>query len=79
MNSNLSTTLTIARLTFREAARRKILLAALVLGVPARVIRRVDDQLTERIRRTWEHYVAEARRHRSGAVPRHPPSRMDGL
>jgi carbonic anhydrase/acetyltransferase-like protein (isoleucine patch superfamily) len=52
---------------------------SLVLGVPARVIRKVDAALALRIRRTWEHYVAEARRHRAGAVPRHPPSRPDGL
>jgi carbonic anhydrase/acetyltransferase-like protein (isoleucine patch superfamily) len=52
---------------------------SLVLGVPARVIRKVDEALTLRIRRTWEHYVAEARRHRAGAVPRHPPSRPHGL
>jgi carbonic anhydrase/acetyltransferase-like protein (isoleucine patch superfamily) len=52
---------------------------SLVLGVPARVVRQVDETLRLRIRRTWEHYVAEARRHRSGAVPRHPPSRADGL
>jgi len=34
----MSTILTIARLTFREAARRKILLAALVLGVLFQVV-----------------------------------------
>jgi carbonic anhydrase/acetyltransferase-like protein (isoleucine patch superfamily) len=52
---------------------------SLVLGVPARVIRKVNETLKDRIRRTWEHYVAEARRHRSGAVPRHPPSPPNGL
>src|SRR5436309_2867611 len=40
---------------------------SLVVGVPARVTRPVDDALRERIRGTWEHYVAEARRHRAGA------------
>jgi len=29
----------------------------------------VDDALRHRIRDTWEHYVAEAQRHRAGAFP----------
>jgi carbonic anhydrase/acetyltransferase-like protein (isoleucine patch superfamily) len=52
---------------------------SLVLGVPARVVRAVDDALAARIRHTWEHYVAEARRHRAGAVQRHAPSPGDGF
>jgi carbonic anhydrase/acetyltransferase-like protein (isoleucine patch superfamily) len=52
---------------------------SLVIGVPARVVRQVDGTLASRIRHTWEHYVGEARRHRAGGVPRHPPSRPDGL
>ncbi|KPK07135.1 MAG: hypothetical protein AMS20_03400 [Gemmatimonas sp. SG8_28] len=44
---------------------------SLVLGVPGRVVRPVDDTLQARIRETWEHYVAQARRHRAGAVQRH--------
>ncbi len=40
---------------------------SLVLGVPARVVRPVDEALRQRIRVTWEHYVVQARRHRSGA------------
>jgi len=52
---------------------------SLVLGVPARVARPVDEALAARVRRTWEHYVAEARRHRAGAVPRHPPTITEGL
>ncbi|MDH3495268.1 MAG: gamma carbonic anhydrase family protein [Gemmatimonadota bacterium] len=44
---------------------------SLVLGVPGRVVRSVDDVLRSRLRSTWEHYVREARRHRAGAVPRH--------
>jgi len=39
------------------------------VGVPARVTRAVDEGLRARIRGTWEHYVAEAARHRSGAFP----------
>ena len=42
---------------------------SLVVGVPARVTRAVDDALRQRIRQTWEHYVAEAERHRAGAFP----------
>jgi carbonic anhydrase/acetyltransferase-like protein (isoleucine patch superfamily) len=44
---------------------------SLVLGVPARVVRPVDDALRERIRATWEHYVEQARRHRAGEYDRH--------
>jgi hypothetical protein len=39
------------------------------MGVPARVMRAVDDGLRARIRGTWEHYVTEAARHRAGVFP----------
>ena len=42
---------------------------SLVMGVPARVVRPVDARLKQRIRETWEHYVAEAQRHRAGTYP----------
>lgn len=42
---------------------------SLVMGVPARVVRPVDAALRQRIRDTWEHYVAEAARHRAGTYP----------
>jgi len=42
---------------------------SLVVGVPARVTRAVDDALRARIRQTWEHYLAEAERHRTGTFP----------
>ncbi len=42
---------------------------SLVMGVPARVVRHVDAGLRARIRGTWEHYVEQAARHRSGAFP----------
>ena len=42
---------------------------SLVVGVPARVTRPVDDTLRRRIRETWEHYLGEAERHRAGAFP----------
>ena len=44
---------------------------SVVLGVPARVVRPVDETLRQRIRVTWEHYVVQARRHRSGAYVAH--------
>ena len=47
---------------------------SLVVGVPARVTRAVDDALRERIRLTWEHYLAEAERHRAGEYPPARPS-----
>ena len=47
---------------------------SLVVGVPARVTRPVDDALRERIRHTWQHYVEEAERHRNGAFPPARPS-----
>jgi carbonic anhydrase/acetyltransferase-like protein (isoleucine patch superfamily) len=39
------------------------------MGVPARVVRAVDDELRARMRETWQHYVEEAARHRAGAFP----------
>ena len=42
---------------------------SLVVGVPGRVVRPVDATLQQRIRGTWEHYVAEAERHRGGNFP----------
>jgi carbonic anhydrase/acetyltransferase-like protein (isoleucine patch superfamily) len=47
---------------------------SLVMGVPARVARHVDDGLRARIRGTWEHYVVEAERHRRGMFPAERPS-----
>jgi len=47
---------------------------SLVMGMPARVVRHVDDGLRARIRGTWEHYVVEAERHRRGAFPVQQPS-----
>ncbi len=44
---------------------------SLVVGVPGRVVRKVDPALAARIRGTWEHYVAEAKRHRAGAYAVH--------
>ena len=40
---------------------------SLVMGVPGRVIRPVDEVLRARITETWRHYVTEAAKHRAGA------------
>lgn len=42
---------------------------SLVLGVPAKVVRPVDDDLRERIVTTVTHYVELAQRHKSGEFP----------
>jgi carbonic anhydrase/acetyltransferase-like protein (isoleucine patch superfamily) len=42
---------------------------SLVLGIPAKIRRRVDPELRARIGATVEHYVALARLHREGAFP----------
>lgn len=47
---------------------------SLVVGVPARVVRAVDDDARARIEMSWRHYVEQARRHRSGLFPAHPES-----
>jgi len=45
---------------------------SLVMGVPGRIVRRVDAALRDRIAETWTHYVELAREHRAG---RYPPMR----
>ncbi len=42
---------------------------SLVLGVPAKVVRSVDEHLAQRIEKTWRDYVGLARRHRQGMFP----------
>jgi carbonic anhydrase/acetyltransferase-like protein (isoleucine patch superfamily) len=42
---------------------------SLVMGVPARVVRPVDEALAHRAAATWRHYVKEARAHREGRYP----------
>ena len=42
---------------------------SLVMGLPAKVVRPVDAELTDRIEQTWRHYLEQARRHRSGRFP----------
>lgn len=42
---------------------------SLVMGVPGRIVRPVDADLSRRIADTWAHYVAMAREHREGRYP----------
>jgi carbonic anhydrase/acetyltransferase-like protein (isoleucine patch superfamily) len=42
---------------------------SLVLGVPAKVVRPVDDTMRARIEHGWQHYVEQSRRHRGGDWP----------
>ncbi len=43
--------------------------SSLVVGIPGRVARQVDEAMIDRIDQSWRHYVAEARRHRAGEFP----------
>lgn len=51
---------------------------SLVMGVPGRIIRTVDEELSRRAAATWKHYVKEARAHREGRYPLHRGTRKDG-
>jgi carbonic anhydrase/acetyltransferase-like protein (isoleucine patch superfamily) len=42
---------------------------SLVMGVPARIVRPVDERLARRIASTWSHYVEQAKAHRAGRYP----------
>jgi len=42
----------------------------LVMGVPGRIVRQVDAELSHRIEQTWRHYVGLAQRHHAGEFPR---------
>lgn len=42
---------------------------SLVLGVPGRIVREVDEVLSQRAAANWRHYVDLARRHRAGEFP----------
>ena len=44
---------------------------SLVLGVPGRVVRKVDELLRERMRTNWSQYVELAAQHRAGVYPVH--------
>lgn len=42
---------------------------SLVLGFPAKVVRRVDDSMRTRVEQAWRHYVEKAQRHMAGDYP----------
>jgi carbonic anhydrase/acetyltransferase-like protein (isoleucine patch superfamily) len=42
---------------------------SLVMGVPARIVRSVDERLAQRITETWSHYVKQASAHHAGHFP----------
>jgi len=42
---------------------------SVVMGVPGRIVRRVDAALSARIAGTWQHYVEQAKAHRAGRFP----------
>lgn len=47
---------------------------SMVLGLPAKVVREVNEGLRSRIDHAWRHYVNEARKHRDGAYPGAKPT-----
>ncbi|MDR3620611.1 MAG: gamma carbonic anhydrase family protein [Paludisphaera borealis] len=47
---------------------------SLVLGVPARIVRQVDEPTRARIDHAWRHYVEQAHRHQAGDFPVVPPT-----
>jgi carbonic anhydrase/acetyltransferase-like protein (isoleucine patch superfamily) len=47
---------------------------SVVVGIPGRVVRAVDEGMRERINEGWRHYVDQARRHRAGEYPARPSS-----
>lgn len=42
---------------------------SLVLGVPAKVVRAIDESARVRLDHAWRHYVKQAERHRRGDFP----------
>ena len=47
---------------------------SLVIGLPAKVMRPVDEATAARLEHGWKHYIEQARRHRDGAFPLQPPT-----
>ena len=42
---------------------------SLILGVPGKIVRVVDEAMRARIEHAWRHYVDQAQRHRANAFP----------
>jgi carbonic anhydrase/acetyltransferase-like protein (isoleucine patch superfamily) len=49
--------------------RMQVPARSLVMGVPGRIVRQVDEALARRIEETWAHYVEQARAHQAGRFP----------
>jgi carbonic anhydrase/acetyltransferase-like protein (isoleucine patch superfamily) len=47
---------------------------SLVVGIPGRIVRPVDDDIRGRIEHAWRHYVVQASRHRGAGFPIQPPT-----
>jgi carbonic anhydrase/acetyltransferase-like protein (isoleucine patch superfamily) len=52
---------------------------SLVVGIPGRVVRQVDEAMTARVDVSWRHYIADAQRHHAGAFPIQPATMNDGF
>jgi hypothetical protein len=52
----------------------EIPVGSLVVGLPAKVVRPVDEKALARIDRIWRHYVDQARRYWAGEFPIRPAS-----
>jgi carbonic anhydrase/acetyltransferase-like protein (isoleucine patch superfamily) len=50
---------------------------SLVVGLPGRVVRKVDDSSRRRIEHAWRHYIEQAQRHRAGTFPIQTPTIID--
>ena len=57
---------------------REIPPGSLVLGLPAKVVRPVGDDLRKKIESTWRHYLKEASNHRAGKFAIHISEKDDG-
>ncbi|MFC1509204.1 gamma carbonic anhydrase family protein [Candidatus Omnitrophota bacterium] len=51
---------------------------SLALGIPAQVVRSVDDVLKQNIESTWRHYLKEADNYRNGKVTVRKSEKDDG-
>ena len=57
---------------------KKIPPGSLVIGIPARVVRPVDDSLIKEIDFAWKNYLKEAHDHLSGKVTLHSVDKRRG-
>ncbi len=50
---------------------------SLVVGFPAKVLRPIDEEMRQMIEHGWQHYVAQAQHHRTGAFPLRSPTNSE--